>query len=510
MIASNLDTSVPTSRLGAGNSWLIHPPMLVPLGAGLVFGALNLVYSPGMVVLASLGIGLFWLIAKHPEYGVLTLVAYTSSVLSEEMVPLIGLGPVTLHPSDFIVGWLLFVLLWRITVVRDLRPRKTPLDLPILILVGVAIFSTLRGIAQGDTPFNSGIRDLRPLVYYLLYFPIIHLVTDAMAQRRLWKGLLFLASLTSLAAILQFAVGPGVPILPGRVESLYTSGSSYEGIARVIPPGESLIFLLLILTGSALAWGRGKADTWRKLALMGLFVMGLLLTYRRMLWGAATTAMLAALLLVRLENRHRLIRRVLTGLTLVGLLLATLWIVAPDSDLAKSLDATMRRATTLFDAETYDRGDRDINTLEIRAVELEHVLPQILPPRFFGIGMGSPYRPCLPMDSDISCQLPKYIHNGPLAILLRLGLVGFLAFLWISVVSIKHGFSSWHRAGTIGDQILLLGCTLTLMMIIFSSLLEPYFFMWAWIPPIAVVLAAIMARTPGFRESEPGMAGAKS
>lgn len=508
MIAADLDTSISTSRLGAANSWLVHPPMLIPLGAGLVFGALNLVFSPGMVVLASLGIGLFWLIAKHPEYGVLTLVAYTSSVLSEEMVPLIGFGAVTLHPSDVILGWLLLVLLWRVAVTRSLRLRRTPLDLPILILVGVAIFSTLRGIAQGDTPFNSGVRDLRPLVYYLLYFPIIHLVSDAVAQRRLWKGLLLLASLTSLAAVLQFVVGPSVPILPGRVESLYTSGSSYEGIARVIPPGESLIFMLLILIGSALAWGRGNADTWRKLALMGLLAMGLLLTYRRMLWGAAAAALLAAWLVVGLENRRRMIRRVLTGLTLIGVLLATLWVAAPDSDLAKSLDATIRRATTLFDPETYDRGDRDISTLEIRAVELEYALPQILPPRFLGIGLGSPYRPCLPMDSDSSCQLPKYIHNGPVAILLRLGLVGFLAYLWICVVSLKQGFGNWHRAVTIGDQILILGCSLALTMTILSSLLEPHFLLRTWIPPVVVMLAAIMARTSKSRGSEPGMAGA--
>jgi hypothetical protein len=510
MIAAFLDNSVPNSLRGAANSWVIHPPMLIPLGAGLAFGVLNLVFSPGIVILSSLGIGLFWLIAKYPEYGVLMVVAYTSSILSEEMVPLIGLGGVTLHPSDLVIGWLLLVLLWRVAVARDLRLRPTPLDLSILILVGVCFFSTLRGIAQGDTPFNSGFRDLRPMVYYLLYFPIIHLLKDAAAQRRLWKGLLILASLTSLAAVLQSAVGPGVPILPGRVESLYTDGSRFEEIARVIPPGESLIFLFLILTGTALAWGRGKADSWRKLALLGLLAMGLLLTYRRMLWGAAAVALLGAWLLVGLENRRRMIRRVLAGLTLTGLLLGTLWVAAPGSDWVKSLDATISRATTLFDFKTYERGDRDINTLEIRAVELEYLLPQILPPRFFGIGLGSPYRPCLPMDSDVSCQLPKFIHNGPVAILVRLGLVGFLAYLWICVATLVHGFGHWRRAESAGDRILVLGCTLTLTMIILSSLLEPYFLMPTWIPPIVVMLAAIMARTPRVQASRPRMAGVTS
>lgn len=98
---------------------------------------------------------------------------------------------------------------------------------------------------------------------------------------------------------------------------------------------------------------------------------------------------------------------------MTGLLLATLWVVAPDSDLVRSLDATIKRATTLFDAETYDRGDRDKNTLEMRAIELEYALPQVLPPSLLGIGLGSPYRPCLPMDSEVSCEIPSTFTTDP-------------------------------------------------------------------------------------------------
>lgn len=510
MIAAFLDNSVPNRLPGAANSWVIHPPILIPLGAGLVFGMLNLVISPGIVMLTSLGIGFFWLIAKYPEYGILALVAYTSTVLNYEMVPLIKLGGASIHPSDLIIGWLLLVLLWRITVARDLRPRPTPLDLPILIMMGVCLFSTLRGIIGGDIPFNSGFRDLRHMINYLLYFPIIHLISDAAAQRRLWKGLLILASLTSLATVLQSVVGPSVPFLPGRVESLYTAGLFFDGIARVVPPGASLIFLFLILTGVAMGWGGGKGDTWRKFALMGLFAMGLLLTYYRNLWGGAVAALLAALLLVGLENRRRMIGRFLGGLTLSGFLLGSIYVAIPDSDLAKFLDATLSRAVSLFDSKTYKRGDRDINTMEMRAIEVEHALPHILPPKIFGIGVGSPYRPCLPMDSEVNCQLPKYIHNGPVAILVRLGLVGFLAYLWICITTLGYGFGRWRRASTTGDQIIVLGCTLTLTMVILCSLVDAYFLLPNWIPPIVVMLAAIMARTSEVRSSKPGMAGAMS
>lgn len=508
MIAADLDNAAANSRRLAATSWRVQPPWLLPFGAGLVFGALNLIFSPATVVLSALAIGLFWLIARHPEVGVLTMVAYTSSILSEEMVPLIAVGGVSLQPSDILLGWLLLILLWRVAVTRDLRPHPTPLDLPILILVGVCAFSTFRGIAQGSTQFHSGIRDLRPTVYYLLYFPLIHLIPGAMAQRRLWIGLLLLACLTSLAALLQSVLGPSVPILPGRVESLYTAGSRYEEIARVIPPGESLIFLFFILIGVALAWGRGHSDTWRKLALIGLLTVGLVLTYRRMLWGAAAAALMLAWLLVGREKRRCMSGRVLTGLGLTGLLLATLWVVTPGSDLVHSLDATIKRATTLFDAETYDRGDRDKNTLEMRAIELEYALPQVLPPSPLGIGLGSPYRPCLPMDSEASCQIPKYLHNGPVAILLRLGMVGFLAYLWICGLALTQGYGHWRQTATSGDRIIVLACSLALTMLILSSLLEPYFLLRTWIPPIAVMLAAIMARTARVKAGAPLVAGA--
>ncbi len=175
MIAADLDNAAANSRRLAATSWRVQPPWLLPFGAGLVFGALNLIFSPATVVLSTLAIGLFWLIARHPEVGVLTMIAYSSSVLSEEMVPLIPIGGVSLQPSDVLLGWLLLILAWRVAVTRDLHLHPTPLDLPILILVGVCVFSTFRAIAQGDTPFHSGVRELCPAVYYLLYFPLIHL-----------------------------------------------------------------------------------------------------------------------------------------------------------------------------------------------------------------------------------------------------------------------------------------------------------------------------------------------
>jgi len=483
-----------------GLSWFINPPWPLLLAMGLLAGLINLLLPTGGVFVALVAIVLLWGIAKHPEFGVLAIVAYTSTILNEETVPIINLGSVSLLPADVLLGILLLLLTWRLIRVGQPHPRATPLDLAILLLVAVSILSTIWAVWSGGTDFHSGIRKLRPMIYYLLYFPVVYLITHEAARKRLWAGLLFLALLTSVAAMIQAVTGPAVPIIPGRVESLYTAGQNFDGIARVIPPGEPLIFLFLVLVGLALAEGRGTADALGKLAITGLLAGALVLTYRRMLWGAVAMALILAWLVMNREYRRRMMQRALLGLALVGLVLVSLWILAPKSSLTKVIDASASRALSLIDQRTYQRGDRDQATLEQRAVELEYALPRLFPPSLLGIGLGSTYRPCLPMDKS-ECQGTYYIHNGPVALLLNLGILGAGTLLWIWGQAILRGLRHWQGVERQKGRIILLGCTLALGVLLPASLLEPYFQLWNWVTIVAIMLGTIMS-IPGWNQDQ--------
>jgi hypothetical protein len=473
-------------------AWLARPPLALLLPLGLLGAALVLLLPPLAAALVPLVAACLWLVTVRPELGVLGVLAYTSTVVKEEVMPLVPVGAGSLHLSDVLLAWLLAVLAWRVLVSRTLRLVPTPLDVPILLLVGVSVVSTLWGAAEGAVPFRTGVRDLRPMLYYLLFFPAVHLVRGPEAAARLWLGVLVLAGLTALSSLLQAAVGPDLALLPGRVEDLYTAGTTHDGIVRAIPPGSSLMLLALVLTGTALAWGGGGADTRRKLALLGLLALGLILTYTRMLWVAAALALIGAWLVVGGERRARLSRRLLTGAALGAAVVVGVLLAAPDSGAARALGATLERFATLFDASVYARGDRDVSTFEERAVDIEYALPHLLPPSLIGIGLGAPFRPCLPIDSDAECANPTYVHNGPVAVLLKLGVVGLGALAWLVIAALARGLARWRGAPAPWGRLLVLGCTLALGAVTAASLMEPYWLLWPWTPVLALMLAGIL------------------
>lgn len=484
--------SAVAERSGGRGSWLARPPSVVLWLAALAGALVTLALPPLTAALLPLAMAGLWAVTVRPELGVLAVLAYTSTVVDSELMPLVSVGVGSLHLADLLLAWLLAVLAWRVLVTRTLRLVPTPFDLAILVLVAVAALSTLWAAADGSAPFRTAVRDLRPMVYYLLFFPAVHLVRTPAAVARLWLGVLVLAVLTAGSSLLQAAVGPDLALLPGRVEDLYTAGTTHDGIVRAIPPGASLMLLGAVLTGTAMAWGEGGADTRRKLALLGLLAVGLILTYTRMLWVATALGLLGAWLMVGTGRRARLTRRLLTGAALGAALGGSVLLAAPDSGAGRAVGAILDRFGTLFDSALYSRGDRDVATLEYRAIDIEYALPHLMPPSLLGIGLGTPFRPCLPIDSESGCAHPTYVHNGPVAVLMKLGLLGFGALAWLTVAAVSRGLRRWHSAATPWGHILVLGCTLAFGAVMAATMLEPYVLLWPWTPVLALMLAGIL------------------
>jgi O-antigen ligase len=167
----------------------------------------------------------------------------------------------------------------------------------------------------------------------------------------------------------------------------------------------------------------------------------------------------------------------------------------------------------MFDPDNYRRGDRDTQTLEQRVVELEYALPQVMPPPLLGYGLAAPYRPCLPLDT-MKCSKPSYIHNGYVAILFNLGVLGFAAFIWILVSTTMAGLaarraqvaSSAPRLPRKGQPIarsfdaeaqrLAVACSFAFIGLVPALMLEPYMMLWPWTPVIALMIATVQLCKP--------------
>lgn len=463
-------------------------PNILILAAGMAVGLCALFLPPLWVASTPLLIFTLWLIGRRPEIGILVIISYTSTVLDEDLMPILPIGIGSLHISDLLLLWLFAVLIFRMGIVRDLQLQRTPLDIPILLFLLVSVLSTAKGVFSSSIEFHDGVRDLRYVAYYAIYFSITNLLVEEQQIKFLSRGLTTLAALTAGAMTLQFVVGDELKVLPGRVEPLYTDGIMYDSITRVIPPGESLIYVEFIVVCVSLALADTRKETFTKLALINLYGLGLILTFRRMLWGTAAMSIMGIGLLIPRDSRARLARRagILAIVLIVGV--TGILVAMPESSLSKTMSATLNRASTIFDSREYRRGDQDKVSLEERAIELSYALPQVMPPSFIGIGLGAPYRPCLSIDREDECDVPKYIHNGHVGILLKLGIIGYMAFLWLSQKAITRGLKYWRHVGEGEAQIRVLGFTVVYISLIVASMLEPYFILWNWTPVLAAML----------------------
>jgi len=456
---------------------------------GVLLGFIALALPPMWIAGLPLAMTCLWVITRWPEIGVLLILGYTSTILHEDDMPLISLGVGSLHLSDLVVLWLFAVLAFRKATVKDFKLRRTPLDFPIVLFMTVSLLSTAKGIFFSTIEFHDGFRALRSIAYYSMFFLVTNLIDEKRQIRMLCGGLTVLASITAGAMLVQFAAGSSVAILSGRVESLDTAGIRHEAVTRMIPPGESLVYVGFVVACASLAWQATRERAFIKVVRISLLGVGLLLTFRRMLWGAAALSILVIGLLASPDHRARLARRAGAMVAALFLTVSIALLIKPESRFSATILATVERFGTIFDTKTYRRGDVDQVSLEMRAKELSYAIPQVFPPPLIGTGLRAPYRPCLPMDPE-DCVAPTYIHNGHIAILLRLGIIGYAAYIWFSAVFLIRGFKHWRSLEGNDTRLRAIAYTAAYAGLLLAALLEPYFILWPWVPVLAIMLGS--------------------
>src|SRR5690606_38037899 len=223
-------------------------PWIAAAGIGSLLG-LALTWLPAIVVVSAvIGVGALLLVLKRPEFGILAILFFTSTIVPEESIPVVEAGPVQLYISDLILALLFGIILLRWLVERSsFRLIRTPLDGLMLGFFGIAVLATFWGIQRATTDISAAIPPLRIVTYYLLFFAVTNLIRSQRQLDTLIRGVFLLANLVAVTMILQFALGPDVPILPGRVEILNTGDARYNDITRITDfNGESPILLGLV------------------------------------------------------------------------------------------------------------------------------------------------------------------------------------------------------------------------------------------------------------------------
>lgn len=478
--------------------------IIVGCSFGLLLAIAFLWFSPLLVLAALVAIVFIYATLKRPEIGLLGILIATSSIVFEEQLPLFSAGGISLHIPDLLLLSLLGLIVLRWLVEPEFKIVPTPLDWPLLIFYGVTLFSTFIAIYQSSVEVEAARRAIRVLSYYLTFFVVTNLVRERRQLNFLLNGLFLLATLVAAAMVVQFLLGDSVRLLPGRVETLNTQGTIYEDVARIVPPGFSILLISFVALFCILVLEKSRPLGWLKFLQCGLLGMALLVTFLRSYWAVLIMVFVLLVFLFRGGDRQRLIG---WGLVVISSAVVILLLVFsdPDSRVARSVSATIDRGSTLLRSGTFQGQD---NSLNWRILENGYALSAIASHPLLGLGMTARYRPWdsrldVPDPSGSGADFRKHIHNGHLWILLQSGLLGYLSLMWLSLAFLIRGFRYWRSIADDRMRGVVLGFTLVYLAVLVAAVVNSTFMQWRWTPVIGIIMGIneVILRKAGQEES---------
>ena len=444
---------------------------------GLILG-ISIVYTSPLILVAALFIIiLIPLIIKSPIIAILGIVILNSTILYGNANIGISIGIGHIYLNDILLLLTLILILLRAFVEPKFNLIHTPLDLPLLLFVGIAFFSTILAISRSLLTLKDSLGEVRVVANYLVFFAVTNLLREEKQLRSLANSLLVLATFVAGVMVIQFFIGSQLSFLPGRVENLTTQDTTYVGITRVLPPGQALVMVLGISTIALLALGSQRKQTVWTFLQCGLIILAIIVSFNRSFWAMTVIAVLVMAYLVRNRELPRLFALSLLGVVIVALVI---FLVQTSSNtfITEFLNATLSRFGTLLTPT--ELGD---NSLQWRIVENQYVLPQVIAHPFLGLGLGANYRPHNPNIGD----LLAYIHNGHFWILMKTGILGYLCFAWVSIAFLVRSFKNWRLILDPQMRAYSLSFALTYLGVLFGAIVNPMFMQAYWSPLIGIM-----------------------
>lgn len=423
------------------------------------------------------------------EIGILCLLTMTSSIIFEERLPVIETVIGNFHIPDLILLSFLGLIPLRLLMQKSFKWQKSDLNLPLFVFYGAALLSVVLAITNFGVTLRHALSELRIITCYGTFFIVTHFIRGKSQIQFLIRGMFAIATVVSIFMMTQAILGESVVLIPARIEQLVTLGQSHSNVTRVIPPGHILVFCMFLIGACVCILKKFKASQMAFWALVFLLALGVLVGFNRAVWVAAY---LSLWLFCCIIPRYARIKFLYLAF-LSHLLLAVAFFYAHHSGgrLHDYTTATFERAASLFSGkQLYEKG-----TLADRLYELGYAIPKIKTHPILGIGLGNIYLP----DVKWLPRMRAYIHNGYLWILLKTGLVGFIPFMWLSVIFLVRGFTRWKRITDDYFKSISIGLTLVYSGMMFCALVAPVFMHWNATPLIGVIFGlneVILKRNP--------------
>jgi len=444
--------------------------LVLACGFGLLLGAACLWFSPLWVLGGVLGVLFLVAIAYRPELGLLAIVLITSGLIDFERLPLLSMGPISLHITDVILLYLLALVLAKALVVPSFKVVRTALDVPLMWFYFAILLSAVLAIGQPSVGTSFVLRRLRPLTYYLSFFAVTNLIRHRRQLTVLINGLLVIAVLASLVVLVQ-VLFPSLHLAKSGTLELATAGREYAGVVRTYIQADRLIYPMLLVSVCSLILGGRWLPPTLELARAGILATGIFLSFQRGYW-LTVSAMLGLLgVLASWPQRSRMLRWALASVVAV-----TLIVSLPGGGGDQYMAAAWDRLVWGMRPETLAQDD----SMQARVMETRHAIQSIAQQPLLGIGLGNFYRPAVADDAywmpdDPSIGLRWYMHNAYLWVWVMMGLMGLIPFVWLFASALTRGFARWRKIDDPKLRAVVLGSTLAILGQAINNVVAPNF-----------------------------------
>lgn len=401
---------------------------------------------------------------------------------------------------------------WILVLARGDAELPSAFPLAPQLTLGVFLVAALGGILVGAAnDGQSPVVAARDIAYYATFWLALCVFAGRERREFLFKLAAVGAVLIVAAQIVQGFLGADTLVFyddqPLRELLRCPSGSCSdplaEGFPRVRPPGLVLVYVVASFAASYLLWGPPRRR--RRIGLLlGICMLGLLVSLNRNMLIGLTAGLLAAGLLASRRGRFIAVASVVLVLSLAVVELAGSSAAIKNNSIAARVLSL--RATSELEGSA---------TVSDRLRENEKALEALRDSPILGIGWGVPYgvKDFGFDDGGFHLSDRGFIHNQYLGLWLRSGLIGLVAFVAAMVLAIASG-ARWLRSRADRDDAWIgAGIITSLVAIAVSSLVAIYVIHPSWAAVIAGLLALAanlqreqVAPAPGRRQQRAGSA----
>lgn len=445
--------------------------------------------SPGYFALGLVGIACCLLIVRRPEIGALLIIGLTAllprSVLFDRGLPL---GGGALKITDLLLLMTLGAWAARRTVVPE--PARLPDRWTtglLAVFVGFAVISVITANVRG-TPTKLSLLELRPLLSYLLVFPLVDGIRTWRQLERGIAALLAIAGAAAVVALWQYAHGVG-------------AAATYAGGAvRVVDTVYLYPMLAIVWTPALLAFLPSPQLKRATVLLAALCLGGVFVTFARGAWLAIIVAAPLAFALVPAGRRARAVSSLLpiAALVAVALLAVNTW---SPSKVGNPFQAGLDRIGSLGSTSS------DVSA-QHRFTEWRAAGHQIVGHPVTGIGLGSSIsyeNPEFSAESNTYGFVVStyYIHDSYIWFALKLGLLGAGCIVLLLARTWFKALRGYRDSIDPRERLVLLGSFGSLTALFVLAVTGPHLNVDNATPAVAALIAAVeVARRLG-REVAP-------